>query len=344
MIKKITNKLKNIINKELTENKYFLIFLAVFLILFSIKTDYRIYNSGGSSNITSRINKENNLKKTKGSLNIAFVSALDGRLPFYLIAKILPSWDLVKNEDVAYAENETMEDVKIRDHIYYEETNSVAKELGYIKSNTKYTKENIVYHIIYVDPGSKSKLKIGDQILSYDNISYTGIDNLAEYTNTKKVNDEINFLVKRDKKEIKIPAKIYSYQDRLITGIITIETYDIISDTQRNIKSKTNENGPSGGLILSLAIYNSLVKEDITKGNKIIGTGTIDINGNVGEIGGIKYKLAGAVKDKADLFIVPNENLKEALKIKKEKKYNINIKGVSTFDEALSAIQKLEEK
>ena len=88
--------------------------------------------------------------------------------------------------------------------------------------------------------------------------------------------------------------------------------------------------------MLSLAIYNNLVKEDITKGRIIVGTGTIDEFGNVGSIGGVEYKLKTAVNNKADIFLVPNgENYEEAIKLQNAKKYKIKIKGVSTFDEAL---------
>ena len=48
-----------------------------------------------------------------------------------------------------------------------------------------------------------------------------------------------------------------------------------------------------------LAIYKELIEEDITHGLKIVGTGTIDELGNVGEIDGVKYKILGAVKNKA---------------------------------------------
>ena len=36
---------------------------------------------------------------------------------------------------------------------------------------------------------------------------------------------------------------------------------------------------------------NSLVEEDITHGLKIVGTGTIDYDGNVGSIGGVEYNI-----------------------------------------------------
>ena len=60
---------------------------------------------------------------------------------------------------------------------------------------------------------------------------------------------------------------------------------------------------------------NNLTEEDITKGKKIVGTGTIEEDGSVGSIGGVKYKLNGAVRQKADIFLVPaGENYEEALK------------------------------
>ena len=91
--------------------------------------------------------------------------------------------------------------------------------------------------------------------------------------------------------------------------------------------------------MMSLTIYNKLVKEDITNGKKIVGTGTIDVDGKVGEIGGVKYKLIGAVKNKADIFICPVENYEEAVKVAKEKDYDIKIISAKTFDEVLEKLK-----
>ena len=91
--------------------------------------------------------------------------------------------------------------------------------------------------------------------------------------------------------------------------------------------------------MMALSLYNSLIEEDITKGRKIIGTGTIDLNGNVGEIGGVKYKLIGAVKKKADIFLVPEGNYEEAVKVKNEKGYDIRLISVKTLEEAIEALK-----
>jgi PDZ domain-containing protein len=74
----------------------------------------------------------------------------------------------------------------------------------------------------------------------------------------------------------------------------------------------------------------------------IVGTGTIDIDGKVGEIGGVKYKLKGAIKNDADIFFVPNgKNYEEAIKLKKKHGYDIKIVGVSTLDDAISYLENL---
>ena len=88
-----------------------------------------------------------------------------------------------------------------------------------------------------------------------------------------------------------------------------------------------------------LLIYNKLVSYDITGGKRVVGTGTIDLKGNVGEIGGVKHKLMAASNRKADIVFVPKDNYKEAKKIKDDKGYNFKLVGVSTFDEAVEYLE-----
>ena len=117
--------------------------------------------------------------------------------------------------------------------------------------------------------------------------------------------------------------------------------YDRVLETNPKIDviTQKDEFGPSGGLMTTLAIYNKLVSTDITKGYTVAGTGT------VGEIDGVKYKLKGAIQNKADIFFAPSgRNYKEAIKLKKKYKYKIKIVEVKTFDDALNYLQKIKEK
>ena len=338
------NKLYDRFKEYIKYNFRFLIFLLVFFGAFSIKTDFSIYKSGGSIDISHRINKSNNIKSTPGSFNMAYVGMIQGKLPFYLLAKLIPSWELIPNNEITYNDKESIEDSLKRDHLYYEESISNAKYVAYQKSGIDFEIEKINNDIIYVDEKCTASVKIGDEILSYDNIEYTDLETLKDYIKNKNVGDIISLVVNRNNKKIKTSAEIFEEKTNLLIGVAAVSIYDIKSEKEIIIDSKTSESGPSGGLVLSLAIYDALLNENITKGNKIVGTGSIDINGNVGEIGGVKYKLSGAVKEKADLFLLPNENLEEALKYAKEKKYDIIIKGVSNFDEALEILKNMEAK
>ncbi|MMZ64946.1 Lon protease [compost metagenome] len=66
-------------------------------------------------------------------------------------------------------------------------------------------------------------------------------------------------------------------------------------------------------MIFTLEIYNQLTPGDLSKGYRIAGTGTIDQDGNVGEIGGIVHKIVAADRKGADLFFVPEGNYEAAL-------------------------------
>ena len=92
---------------------------------------------------------------------------------------------------------------------------------------------------------------------------------------------------------------------------------------------------------MSLEIYSQLINKDITRGRKIVGTGTISEDGEVGEIDGVKYKLRGAVKNKAQIFITPSgDNYKEAVKEKKKNNYKIKIIEAKNFKQVLEELAK----
>ena len=103
---------------------------------------------------------------------------------------------------------------------------------------------------------------------------------------------------------------------------------------------KNGEGGSSGGLILTIGIYQEITGIDLLKGRNIAGTGTIVISGNVGEIDGIKYKIAGAVKNKMDVVLVSPYNYQEAKKVVEENNYDIELVQVSTFKEAIDYLTK----
>jgi PDZ domain-containing protein len=66
--------------------------------------------------------------------------------------------------------------------------------------------------------------------------------------------------------------------------------------------------GPSAGLMFALGIMDKVGTRDLTGGQFIAGTGTIDASGEVGPIGGIQLKMIAARDAGADVFLAPEGN------------------------------------
>ena len=99
--------------------------------------------------------------------------------------------------------------------------------------------------------------------------------------------------------------------------------------------------GPSAGLMMALNVYNKLTNNDITNSNVIAGTGTIEIDGSVGPVGGVKQKVIAAKRAGATLILVPTANYDEAESFQDDK---TTIIAIETFDNALEVISEYSSR
>ena len=333
MLNKIYEKVLQYIKEEY---KFLLIILTLFITM-TYKLPFYIDTPGGIIDISKRI-KIDEKNKLEGTMNFAYVSEMRATIPTYIIAKINKNWDIIKKEEVVL-ENETEEEVRFRDTLDLKEALSNALYVGFKESNEEFKTKNNKVYVTQILKDAKTDLKVGDQILEANN---TKINNIKELQSIEKQEGKtIQLKVINNKKEYTRTAECIKYNDNIIIGIALGETYEIESNHKIDIDYKQRESGPSGGLMMALTTYSYITGEDLTKGRTVVGTGTIDKDGNVGSIGGVKYKLIGAVKNKSDIFLVPNgENYEEAIKVKQEKNYNIKIVGVSNIKEAINELKK----
>lgn len=333
-------KLYAYIKNFIKENFRFLLLLTALYLVFNIELPYVIYSPGGYISLNDRVVVEGGYE-SEGELGMAYVSQIRPSIPFVLASFIIPNWDLQKASEVTL-ENESIEDMNAREKMYLENAIDSAIIASFTLTENDVEIIDVQNHIEYITGSAQTTLELGDIILSVDGMDYENIEELSNYIQTLNVGDTVSFTVLRDEKEKKATAKIYEEEGKKMVGLMSIPTYEYETDPDVDVKFKASEAGPSGGLMTALSIYNALVKEDITGGKKIIGTGTIDLEGNVGEIGGVKYKLIGAVKKDAEVFLCPKENLEEALKLKIENDYDIKIIGVATLQDAIKALQEVK--
>lgn len=336
MISRVYDKTKKIMK----DNKMIILIYIILVISFSIPLPYYIDKPGGAINIRDKV-KINEAHSSTGGFYYGYVSEMRATLPFYLYARFNPDWDLIKSKDMTY-DNETIKDENVRNKILMNETNSNAVIVAYQKANKKIevTKEKLF--VTYIDENADTNLNIGDQIIEINGKTMNSKQEIYDIIRNSSVNDKIEFKVLSNKKEQMKYGKIKQEDGISMVGVMISFIKEYKTEPKIEILTSSNESGPSGGLMLSLTIYDMLTEKDLTKGYKIVGTGTMEEDGTVGEIGGVEFKLKGAVKENADIFLVPSgDNYKDAIKIKKEKKYKIKIKAISTFEEAIDFLQHL---
>ncbi len=95
--------------------------------------------------------------------------------------------------------------------------------------------------------------------------------------------------------------------------------------------------GPSAGLAMTLAVLDVLTPEDLTAGSLVATTGTINIDGTVGPVGGVEQKTVAARRAGVDLFLVPTAEYDEATSAAGP----MTVVAVDTLEEALGALEQV---
>ncbi len=339
MIQKIKQKLITFFKNPKEVISFFLpIIVAIILI---IPVNYTITVGGGIINMDKKIDVENEYDGD-GSFNAAYVKELNGTVLTYLLSYIIPSYKLNKIEEITL-ENEEEKDYNFREKMSFNTSLDSAIKVSYTSLNKKIEIVKSQVYVVYIADFAKTSLFVKDEIIKVNDIDVTSVNDIKKILETSNFSDVV-ITVMRNNEKIKCLTELVDVDGEKKLGVYLMEKYTYETDPKIEFNFSDKEIGPSGGFIMTLSIYNKLVKDDITKGYKISGTGTIDDLGNVGEVGGIYYKLTGSVNKKSDIFFCSMDNYKEAIKIQKEKNYDIKIYGVNTFDEAVEILKKLPKK
>jgi PDZ domain-containing protein len=92
--------------------------------------------------------------------------------------------------------------------------------------------------------------------------------------------------------------------------------------------------GPSAGLLYALGVADLLSPVDLTDGQVVAGTGTVELDGSVGPIGGIGLKIVAAARAGADVFLLPRDNVPDA-----RRAGDMDLVPVATVAEALEVLE-----
>lgn len=184
---------------------------------------------------------------------------------------------------------------------------------------------------------SEGVLEIGDAITAIDGDRVDTVQSLASIMARQKPGDSLSLAFERQ--GTSRTAEILAgrgEQGQALLGI-EIRTRDPKVDMPVDIDIDVGAvSGPSAGLAFALTIVDFLTPGDITGGQSVAVTGTIEQDGHVGEIGGVEQKAIAARRAGTKIMIVP----KAEAELARKSAGNMVVVGVNTLDDALRALEK----
>jgi PDZ domain-containing protein len=128
-------------------------------------------------------------------------------------------------------------------------------------------------------------------------------------------------------------------EDTPLVGVVfdTVD-FEIVLPVDVSVDSR-NIGGPSAGMMYALTVMDLLTDEDMLKGHRIAGTGTISRDETIGAIGGVRQKVFGARSVGAEYILVPELNYEDALTAAGD---DIEVVSVATLQDALDFLDTLQ--
>lgn len=98
--------------------------------------------------------------------------------------------------------------------------------------------------------------------------------------------------------------------------------------------SSGNVGGPSAGLAFTLLVLDVLTPGELTGGKRVAVTGSIRLDGSVGDVGGVAQKSVAARQAGAEIILVPAALVDEARSVAGD----VPVVGVEDLEDALEAL------
>ncbi|MBD2867533.1 PDZ domain-containing protein [Paenibacillus arenilitoris] len=253
----------------------------------------------------------------------------------WLYARLLPQYAFVKRPEDEPPLTETYTQVVMMKT----DANAVAAAVAMEKAGVGSGIASIGVRVVAVVKGmpADGRLQAGDIIEQLDGYSVKSTEELADYmTGSVKPGQIVDVTVRRAGSPVQVTLEAAAADDqsgRPVFGV-SVQT-ELRLDIPRDVDYKrymAHIGGPSHGAMLTLALVDQLTPGGVTFGNEVAGTGTIEADGSIGLIGGIKQKAYAVSRTGADVFFVPAALEADA----RSAAPDLNIVPAKTIDDVLA--------
>ena len=175
----------------------------------------------------------------------------------------------------------------------------------------------------------------GDTIIAADGQELRSLEQLSQLTFGKDEGDPLDLRIERDGavRDVTVPIGLLPGGER--TGIgVTLGTVMADVELPRTVTTDMSAiGGPSAGLVTALTVHDIVSEVDLLAGRIVAATATTDAEGRLGRVGSIREKMLGAVDRGADLVLVHESQVSDALQATRGR---VEVVGVTTLDEAIA--------
>lgn len=318
--------------------KYVLLLISAIFIVACVllPIPYYIQRPGSTVPLAELVTVNDQVDDAPGSYALTSVGVYQGTVLRVLQAKFDPFSDVISEEEMFGGA--TDEEYNQMQEYYMTSSQNSAIEQALKLADIPYHFEFKGVYVMHIDPSSDfiNKLAVGDTVIKVDGKQFESSQEFMDYVQNKKVGDEVVITYLRDNVENEASGKLIELPSNQKAGIgISLIDHTAISSEETIDFHVENIGGPSAGLMFTLQIYDQLVETDLRQGRKIAGTGTMNLDGTIGRIGGIDKKVASAVQAGTEIFFAPDDPITEEMKK--------DFPGIiSNYEEAKAALEKLD--
>lgn len=191
---------------------------------------------------------------------------------------------------------------------------------------------------------SDSVLDPGDKVLSVAGSEIDGVEDLTRVLQGYQPGDVIPMTIDRPEVgELDVEVELMAAPDdpeRTIVGFIPFDTRRVELPFELDIDTGSI-GGPSAGLAFTLTLVDELTPGELTGGGSVAVTGTIELDGTVGAIGGLRQKASAVAQAGVDVLLVPEAQGEDDIAAAQAAAPDLRIFPVADLEEALAALVEL---
>jgi Lon-like protease len=188
-------------------------------------------------------------------------------------------------------------------------------------------------------------LEPGDRLLEADGVELAGVEDLTRVVSAKEPGDTLELRLDRPQLgELTVTVELTvspTEPERTIVGFVPFDTRRVVLPFEVSIDTG-RIGGPSAGLAFTLALIDQRTPGDLLGGRDVAVTGTIELDGSVGAIGGLRQKASAVAQSGVEVFLVPaaqsDDDIEAARRAGGE---NLEVVPVANLDEALEVLASL---